>query len=84
MIKTLWKKVFCNKNIIPFLLSKKAQTSAILGNAAFIKQLIVDVNARAVTPGFVLLIDKNVKSNPGKTSIKFNITEPVENLKLSL
>ena len=52
--------------------------------AAFTKQLIVDVNARAVTPGFVLLIDKNVKSNPGKTSIKFNITEPVENLKLSL
>ena len=52
--------------------------------AAFTKQLIVDVNARAVTPGFVQFIDKNVKSNPGKTSIKFNITEPVENLKLSL
>ncbi len=52
--------------------------------AAFTKQLIVDVNARAVTPEFVQFIDKNVKSNPGKTSIKFNITEPVENLRLSL
>ena len=29
-------------------------------------------------------IDKNVKSNPGKTSIKFIIIEPVENPKLSL
>ena len=83
-MKTFRQKVFCNINIIPFLLSKKAHTSAILAIAAFIKQLIVDVDARAVSPGIVLFIDKNVKSNPGKTSIKFNITEPVENLKLSL
>jgi DNA polymerase-3 subunit alpha len=52
--------------------------------AAYTKQLIVDVNAKAITKEFVDFIDRNVKANPGKSSIKFNIVEPKENLKLSL
>jgi DNA polymerase-3 subunit alpha len=52
--------------------------------ATFTKQLIVDVNTKAITPQFIDFIDKNVKANPGKTSIKFNLVEPQENLKLSL
>jgi DNA polymerase-3 subunit alpha len=48
------------------------------------KQLIVDVSPKAITPDFVSFIDKNLKSHPGKSSIKFNITEPRENLKVSM
>ena len=39
---------------------------------------------KAITPEFIDFIDKNVKANPGKTTIKFNITEPREKLKMSL
>ncbi len=52
--------------------------------AAFTKQLIVDVDSQAVNKEFVDFEDKNVKANPGKTSIKFNIVAPKENLNLSL
>ena len=52
--------------------------------AAFTKQLVVDVNAKAITPHFVQFIDKNIKANPGKTSIKFNLTDAAANLKIGL
>ncbi len=50
----------------------------------FTKQLVMEVSTRAITSDFVNFIDKNVKSYPGKSSLKFNIVEPKENLKLSL
>jgi DNA polymerase-3 subunit alpha len=52
--------------------------------ANFTKQLVLDVQTKAITPAFVNFIDQNIKSHPGKTSIKFNIIEPKDNLKLSL
>ncbi len=48
------------------------------------KQLIVDVPTTSITSGFINFIDKNVKEHPGKSSIKFNILEPREVLKVSL
>ena len=48
------------------------------------KQLILDVPTRIINSDFVNFFDKNVKTYPGKTSIKFNILEPKDNLKLSL
>ena len=50
----------------------------------FTKQLILDVPTRIINSDFVDFFDKNVKTYPGKTSIKFNIIEPKDNLKLSL
>ena len=52
--------------------------------ASFTKQLILDVPTKVINSDFVDFFDKNVKSYPGKTSIKFNIIEPKDNLKLSL
>lgn len=48
------------------------------------KQLVVDVSPKVITPEFVSFIDKNIKDHPGKSSIKFNIVEPRESLKVSL
>lgn len=50
----------------------------------FTKQLILDVPTRVINSDFVDFFDKNVKSYPGKTSLKFNIIEAKDNLKLSL
>ncbi|GEO08185.1 DNA polymerase III subunit alpha [Segetibacter aerophilus] len=52
--------------------------------ASFTKQLILDVPTKVINSDFIDFFDKNVKSYPGKTSIKFNIIEPKDNLKLSL
>jgi DNA polymerase III subunit alpha len=52
--------------------------------AAYTKQLVVDVNAKAITKDFVDFIDKNVKANPGKSSLKFNIHDTSLGLKLGL
>ncbi len=52
--------------------------------AAYTKQLIVDVNAQDITPRFVQFIDKNIKANPGKSTLKFNINDPLQHLKIGL
>ena len=39
---------------------------------------------KAITPGFVNFIDKNVRSYPGKSSIRFNIHEPLHDIKVSM
>jgi len=38
----------------------------------------------AVDETFVNFIEKNMKTNPGKASFKFNIVEPSESLKITL
>ncbi len=52
--------------------------------AAFTKQLVLEVPTRAITPQFITFFEKNVKQNPGKTSIKFNISDPAANMKIGL
>ena len=52
--------------------------------AAFTKQLVLDIPTRAITPQFITFFEKNVKANPGKTSIKFNVTDAAANLKIGL
>jgi len=52
--------------------------------SAFTKQLVLELPAKAVTPKFVDFIDKNVKAHPGKSSLKFNIFDTVNNMKIGL
>jgi len=48
------------------------------------RQIVVDVDARFITEQFVYFVEKNVKKFPGKSSLKFNITESKSNHKISL
>ncbi len=44
----------------------------------------ISVHPASVTPDFVRFVDKNVRNYPGKSSLRFNIYEPKENLKVSM
>ena len=48
------------------------------------RSLEINVHPASVTPDFVNFVDRNVRSFPGKSSLRFNIYEPKENLKVSL
>jgi len=48
------------------------------------KQIIVDIEPRFISDAMVGFIEKNIKKNPGKSSIKFNLIEPKENWKISM
>jgi DNA polymerase-3 subunit alpha len=48
------------------------------------RQVILEMDARSVNETFVDFLQKNVKKFPGKTTLKFNITEPRNDLKISL
>lgn len=48
------------------------------------KNIELNLHPEAVNKVFVDFIEKNIKQNPGKSSLRFNIIEPVENLKVSL
>ncbi len=48
------------------------------------KQVIVDIEARFLSDEKVRFIERNVKSFPGKSTLKFNISEPKKNYKISM
>ena len=48
------------------------------------KQVIIDVQPQFINSGFVNFIDQNIKANPGKTSIKFNVKDVRNNHKVGM
>ncbi|HTE27404.1 DNA polymerase III subunit alpha [Flavitalea sp.] len=48
------------------------------------KQVIVDIEARFVDEGLVRFLENNVKSNPGRTGLKFNISDPRAQNKITM
>jgi DNA polymerase-3 subunit alpha len=48
------------------------------------KQLEICVEPASLTDEFVHFVENNIKSNPGKSAIKFRIKEPQENLEIVL
>ncbi len=48
------------------------------------RQVVVDIDARFLNEEKVRFIEKNVKSYPGKSSLKFNISEAKNNFRISM
>ncbi len=48
------------------------------------KQLEITAHPSAISEKFVSFVEQNIKSHPGKSSLRFNIYEPKENLKISM
>jgi len=48
------------------------------------KQVVIDMEARFLDEEKIRFIEKNVKNFPGKSSLKFNISEPKTNFKISM
>jgi DNA polymerase III subunit alpha len=48
------------------------------------KQVELNIHPAMVSKDFILFMEKNLKQNPGKTGIKFNVVHPEENIKISL
>ncbi len=48
------------------------------------KNIDISIHPSAVSGEFVEFISKNVRSHPGKSSLRFNVVEPRENLKISM
>ena len=48
------------------------------------KQVIIDVQPQFINEDFIHFIDNNVKNNPGKSSIKFNLKDIRTNYKISM
>ncbi len=48
------------------------------------KLIEINMQPAAVTPDFVSFVETNVKSNPGRSTIKFNILEPLYNVKICM
>ncbi len=48
------------------------------------KQVVIDVQPQFINEGLINFIDTNVKNNPGKTSIKFNVKDIRNNYKVGM
>jgi DNA polymerase III subunit alpha len=48
------------------------------------RQVVIDMDARFVNGELIGFVEKNVKKFPGKSSLRFNITEPKSNFKISM
>jgi DNA polymerase-3 subunit alpha len=52
--------------------------------SALTRQVIIDVLPQHIDEEFVSFIDQNVKTHPGKTTLKFHIADNTKNIKLSM
>jgi DNA polymerase-3 subunit alpha len=48
------------------------------------KEVIIDIPPQFIDDDFVTFIDKNIRANPGRTSIKFNISDTSQKYKISM
>ena len=48
------------------------------------KQLIIEIEARFVNEDLVRFIERNVKTHPGRSGLKFNVSEPKSNWKVGM
>jgi DNA polymerase-3 subunit alpha len=48
------------------------------------KQVIIDVEARFINEELVNFVERNVKTHPGRSGLKFNVTESKNNWKLGM
>jgi DNA polymerase-3 subunit alpha len=48
------------------------------------KHLEIKMEPASLSNEFVHFLEKNIKSNPGKSSLRFSILEPTENLEVKL
>ncbi|MDB5201262.1 MAG: dnaE [Ferruginibacter sp.] len=52
--------------------------------SSFTKQVVIDIAPQFIDQQFVDFVDENIKTHPGKTSLKFQITDPLDKLRISL
>jgi DNA polymerase-3 subunit alpha len=76
--KTRWNKTddfeFKISNVLLLETVKRTMT----------RQLIVDIEPRFLTEDIVNFVEHNVKKNPGKSNLKFNLYEPKENWRIGM
>jgi len=48
------------------------------------KQVVVDIDARFINESLVQFVERNVKKFPGKSALRFNLTESKSSHKISL
>ncbi|MBS1628310.1 MAG: DNA polymerase III subunit alpha [Bacteroidetes bacterium] len=48
------------------------------------KSVEINMHAASINSNLINFFNKNIKNNPGNSSLRFNILEPIENLKISL
>jgi len=48
------------------------------------KQLIIDVHPKNISTSLISFFEENVKKFPGRSTLRVNLTESKENLKISL
>lgn len=82
MINGFFRQRYNQANVFEFKVTNMMLLETI--KQTMTKNLELNVHPVSITKEFVNFIEKNVKHNPGKASLRFNIIEPVENLKISL
>lgn len=48
------------------------------------KQLVVDIEARHLKENLIVFLEQNIKQNPGRSSLKFNVIDPQHQLRVSM
>jgi DNA polymerase-3 subunit alpha len=48
------------------------------------KEVRIEITPAAIDEAFIDFVESNVKAHPGKTTLKFHVKDPIENLKFSL
>ena len=51
---------------------------------ALTKQVVLEIQPKTINHAFINFIETNIKTNPGKTSLKFNVVDARNNYKVGM
>jgi len=82
LITGFFRNRFKQENVFEFKVSAMSLLETV--KQTMTKNVELTLHPAVIDASFVSFVEENVNRNPGKTLLRFNIMEPLENLKISL
>ncbi|MEI6263766.1 MAG: DNA polymerase III subunit alpha [Sphingobacteriia bacterium] len=82
LINGFFRNRYNQPNVFEFKINTMSLLETVKQNLT--RSVEISMHPSAVNPSMLQFLEKNLKSNPGKSTLKFNVYEPKENLRISM
>ncbi len=82
LINGFFRNRYNQPNVFEFKINTMSLLETVKQNLT--RSVEISMHPSAMNPSMLQFLEKNLKSNPGKSTLKFNVYEPKENLRISM
>ena len=82
LLNGFFRNRYNQPNVFEFKINTMSLLETVKQNLT--RSVEISMHPSAMNPSMLQFLEKNLKSNPGKSTLKFNVYEPKENLRISM